>query len=268
MKKQTREALNAYYVEADSWAHDRVDALQVSRRTAWRVAFGAALIAVLEAFALIILMPLKTVEPYTLLVDRQTGFVQALKPLDVERIAPDRALTQSFLVQYVIARESFDIDSLQENYHKVALWSGGRARAEYVAGSQVSNPDSPLARYPRTTVIDTRIKSVSPVGRDVAMVRFETRRRDVGGQLGPPSAWVAVIRYRYSGEPMRIEDRFINPLGFEVVRYQRNPEALPPQEQPAPPAVVSQVQVVPGPTVTVQTPPSRPQQPPQPEPEL
>ena len=27
-------------------------------------------------------MPLKTVEPYTLLVDRQTGFVQALKPLD------------------------------------------------------------------------------------------------------------------------------------------------------------------------------------------
>jgi type IV secretion system protein VirB8 len=268
MKKQTREALNAYYVEADSWAHDRVDALQVSRRTAWRVAFGAALVAVLEAFALIILMPLKTVEPYTLLVDRQTGFVQALKPLDVERIAPDRALTQSFLVQYVIARESFDIDSLQENYHKVALWSGGRARAEYVAGSQVSNPESPLARYPRTTVIETRIKSVSPVGRDVAMVRFEARRRDVGGQLGPPSAWVAVIRYRYSGEPMRIEDRFINPLGFEVVRYQRNPEALPPQEQPAPPAVVPQVQVVPGPTVTVQTPPSRPQQPPQPEPEL
>ena len=90
MKKQTREALNAYYVEADSWAHDRVDALQVSRRTAWRVAFAAALVAVLEAIALIVLMPLKTVEPYTLLVDRQTGFVQALKPIDAERIAPDR----------------------------------------------------------------------------------------------------------------------------------------------------------------------------------
>jgi type IV secretion system protein VirB8 len=270
MKKQTREALNAYYVEADSWAHDRVDALQVSRRTAWRVAFAAALVAVLEAFALIVLMPLKTVEPYTLLVDRQTGFVQALKPIDVERIAPDRALTQSFLVQYVIARESFDIDALQENYRKVALWSSGRARAEYVAASQISNPDSPLARYPRTTVIETRIKSVSPVGRDVAMVRFETRRRDIGGQLGPPSHWVAVIRYRYSGEPMRIEDRFINPLGFEVVRYQRNPETLPPQEQAAAPGAVPQLQIVPGPTVTVQTParPQPQQQPPQPEPEL
>jgi type IV secretion system protein VirB8 len=270
MKKQTREALNAYYVEADSWAHDRVDALQVSRRTAWRVAFAAALVAVLEAFALIMLMPLKTVEPYTLLVDRQTGFVQALKPIDVERITPDRALTQSFLVQYVIARESFDIDALQENYRKVALWSSGRARSEYVAGAQVSNPDSALARYPRTTVVETRIKSVSPVGPDAAMVRFETRRRDIGGQVGPPSAWVAVIRYRYSGEPMRIEDRFINPLGFEVVRYQRNPEALPQEQQPVAPAVVPQLQVVPAPAQAAPATAPAParQQQPQPEPEL
>jgi type IV secretion system protein VirB8 len=268
MKKQTREALNAYYVEADSWAHDRVDALQVSRRTAWRVAFGAALIAVLEAFALIVLMPLKTVEPYTLLVDRQTGFVQALRPIDAERIAPDRALTQSFLVQYVIARESFDVDSLQEDYRKVALWSSGQARAAYIAGAQISNPDSALARLPRTSVIETRVKSVSPVGRDVAMVRFETRRRDQGGQAGPPSAWVAVIRKRYSGEPMSIEDRFINPLGFEVIRYQRNPEALPAEPEAPPPAVVPQLQIVPVPTAPAQPAQTQPARPARPEPEL
>ena len=69
-------------------------------------------------------MPLKTVEPYTLLVDRQTGFVQALEPLEPERISADTALTQSFLVQYVIARESFDVDTLQANYRKVALVVG------------------------------------------------------------------------------------------------------------------------------------------------
>jgi len=265
MKKQTREALNAYYVEADSWAHDRVDALQVSRRTAWRIAAGASLIAVLEAVALIVLMPLKTVEPYTLLVDRQTGFVQALRPIDAERIAPDRALTQSFLVQYVIARESFDIDSLQDNFRKVALWSAGQARANYVASAQVSNPDSPLARYPRSTIVETRVKSVSPVGRDVAMVRFETRRRDAGGQVGPPSAWIAVIRYHYTGEPMSLEDRFINPLGFEVVRYQRNAEALPPPEA-APTAAAPQIQIVP--MSTAPAPAQAQTRPAQPEPEL
>src|SRR3546814_2016465 len=86
MKKSSREALDAYYAEAGSWAKDQGDALRASRRTAWWVAGGAAFIAVCEALALLFLTPLKSVEPYTLLVDRQTGFVQQLKPLDAETI--------------------------------------------------------------------------------------------------------------------------------------------------------------------------------------
>jgi type IV secretion system protein VirB8 len=37
---------------------------------------------------------------------------------------------------------------------------------------------------------------------------------------------VAVIRYRYSAEPMKLEDRFVNPLGFQVIKYRKDPEAL------------------------------------------
>lgn len=234
MKMKAREALDAYYDQAETWGKDQQAALRGSRRLAWIVASVAALIAVIEALALWQLIPLKTVEPYTLLVDRQTGFVQALEPLDPEMVSPDRALTQSFLVQYVIARESFDIDALQTNYRKVALWSSGTARSQYIAGAQASNPASFLATLPRSSIVETRIKSVSPVAANSAMVRFETQRRDAGGQAAPPRAWVALIRYRYSGEPMRLEDRFVNPLGFEVQRYQRNAEALPPATAPAP----------------------------------
>src|SRR3546814_6281119 len=63
-------------------------------------------------------------------------FVQQLKPLDAETISADRALTQSFLVQYVIAREGFDIDALQSDYRKVALWSSGSARQTYLSDIQ------------------------------------------------------------------------------------------------------------------------------------
>src|SRR4051794_18724364 len=147
MNKQAREALDAYYVEADSWGKDRQEALRSSRRTAWIVAGCAVAIAVMEAIALVVLMPLKTVEPYTLLVDRNTGFVQALTPLDPQRISGDSALTQSFLVQYVIARESFDIDTFQSAYRKVALWSAEQARSDYLASAPASNPQSPLALY-------------------------------------------------------------------------------------------------------------------------
>jgi type IV secretion system protein VirB8 len=231
MNKTARESLDAYYREADSWANDRQDNLRKSRRIAWIVAGAAGAVAIFEASALMFLAPLKTVVPYTLMVDRHTGYVQALKPIDAQKIAPDAALTQSFLVQYVVARESFDIDELQSNYRKVSLWSADAAKSDYVTSVQVSTPGSPLSRYPRSTVVDTRVKSVSPLGGNAALVRFETQRRDASGQAQPARAWVAVIRYRFSTEPLQMEDRFVNPLGFQVVRYRRDAEALPP---PAP----------------------------------
>ena len=258
MNEQSREALDSYYKEAATWNRDRLDALAKSQRTAWWVAGAAAAVAVLLALALLLLTPLKTVEPYTLMVDRTTGYVQALKPLDAQKVAPDTALTQSFLVQYVIARESFDRDIVQANYRKVALWSAEAARSDYLNWMQVSNPQSPLVLYPAASVVETRVKSVSPVGTNVALVRFDTVRRDAGGAIQPPRSWVAVIRYRYSGEPMKLEDRFVNPLGFQVLRYRRDAETPPPPEAVAVPApgtvaVPGAVVVTPGSTTATTT---------------
>jgi type IV secretion system protein VirB8 len=173
-------------------------------------------------------MPLKTVVPYTLMVDRTTGYVQAIKPLNPSTVAPGTALTQSFLVQYVIGREGFDRDTVKTNYRKVALLSAGRARSSYLQQMQVSNPRSPLVLYPRGTSVDVRVKSVSPIGPNVALVRFDTVRTDAGGRAGAPGQWIAVVHYRYSGEPMSLEDRFVNPLGFEVTSYRRDSEAVSP----------------------------------------
>lgn len=237
MNEHSRETLDAYYAEAASWNRDRVQATQSSRRIAWWVAGVAAAIALLEAVALVLLTPLKTVEPYTLMVDRTTGYVQALKPLDQATIAPDAALTQSFLVQYVIAREGFDGATLNANYRKVALFSADNARSSYLQQMQASNPQSPLALYPRTSVVDVRVKSVSPIGRNAALVRFDTVRSDGGAQPQPASAWVAVIRYRYSTAPMSLDDRFVNPLGFQVTSYRKDAEVLTPEAAPAQSAV-------------------------------
>lgn len=236
MNEHSRAALDAYYADAASWNGDRVRSLRSSRRTAWWAAGAFGCVALFEAGALMLLTPLKTVEPYTLLVDRTTGFVQPLRPLDPARVAPDTALTQSYLVQYVIARESFDFNTAQTQYRKVALQSTDQARRSYLSAMQVTNPASPLVVMPRGSVVETRVKSVSPIGKNVALVRFETVRSEPGGQAGQLMAWVAVVTYRYSGEPMKLEDRFNNPLGFQVIRYRRDAEVLPPPP-PAPPAV-------------------------------
>ena len=227
MNDQSRETLDAYYAEAASWNRDRVQSMRSSHRNAWVIAGIAAAIALLEAIALVLLTPLKTVEPYTLMVDRTTGYVQALKPLDKSTVSPDAALTQSFLVQYVIAREGFDMATLNASYRKTARFSADNARSSYLQQMQVSNPASPLVLYPRTTTVDVRVKSVSPIGANAALVRFETIRTDARGSTQPPSPWVAILRYRYSNAAMSVDDRFVNPLGFRVTSYRKDPEALP-----------------------------------------
>ena len=185
-------------------------------------------------------MPLKTAVPNTLLVDRQTGCVQALKPLDADRIAPDTALTRSFLAQYVIARAGYDIDSLKDDYRKVVLWSAGEARASYVDHMRSSNPASPLASFPRSARIDVQIRGISSLNADSALVRFTTQRLDSGAAGQPPQQWSAIVRFRFTTAEMSAADRLINPLGFQVVRYRQNAEIVP-RIEPTPLPLASSV---------------------------
>lgn len=210
----------------DSWSQSVTADLEKSRTRAWRVAAAVTVIAILEAIALASLIPLKTIEPYTLLVDRQTGHVEALAPLDAQVVEPNEALTRSFLVQYVIARESFAFDSIQDDYRKVSLWSDGSERDRYQRLINASNPLSPLASQPQGTLIRTEIKSVSILNPDRAMVRFVTTRADQGNLPQETQHWVAIIRFGFSNAEMSAEDRYVNPLGFQVTSYRRDPETI------------------------------------------
>ena len=214
-----------------SWHKSVTSDLEESNKRAWRVAMVAGAVALLLAIALVILLPLKSVEPYTLLVDRQTGNVEALKPTGEGSVTPDESLTRSFLVQYVTARESFVFSNLQEDYRKVSLWSDKDVRRGYADLMDADNPSSPLSRLPRSAVVKTEVKSVSPLEDNKALVRFVTTRTDggsFGGGFGSNAQhWVAVIGYKFTTAEMSEADRFINPLGFQVTSYRRDAETLP-----------------------------------------
>src|SRR4051812_3078528 len=162
-----------YYVRAQTWAKEINQGLRRSRRHALIAAGICATIAVLEAVALALLLPLKTVVPYAITVDRQTGYVETIQPLKSGGLAQDEAVTNAFLAQYVLARETFDLSDLQSNYQKVAAWTIGPARAQYLAAMQRSNSQSPLNLNQAGTVIKIVVKSISMLSKGSALVRFD-----------------------------------------------------------------------------------------------
>lgn len=239
--------------EAGSWAQDREAGRDRSARRAWLIVWLLAAVVVIEGLALIALTPLKTVVPYTILVDRQTGYVTTLDPSRPPALGADQALTRSMLVQYVVAREGFSFAQVKADYRKVMSWSSGPARATYARDMSASNPDGPLARYSRSALVEIVPKSVSELSSKSALVRFDVVRSDGAGRMAPPVAYAAVVDYRFQPREMSVEERFLNPLGFEVTRYRRDPEAAPapvPLSSTSQPAPVMPIQdaPVPGPS--------------------
>lgn len=241
-----------YFRDARSWAEDTRARTSRSKQIAWTIAGIAIGAAAFEAVALAMLTPLKTVQPITLLVDRQTGFVQALDPNTPQRVSADAALTDAYLAQYVLAREGFDRATLQIDYRKVALWSAGNARASYLSGIAATNPASPIQALPGGSVITARVKSVSRLQSGISLVRFDTQRTDRNGQAEAPRPWISVIRFRYSAAPMAFGDRLVNPLGFQVIGYRRDAEA-PPVPETVASQVVTRTSTIQGPVSVVET---------------
>ncbi len=216
-----------YYAEAATWAADVHATLRASRRLAWIIAGVAVVVALMEAIALAALAPLKTVVPYTISVDRQTGYVETVRPLAQGPLTQDLAVTQAYLAQYVQARETFDATDLRDAYRRVMLLSAGDAKAQYQRLMQKTTPQSPLAVYAPTTVVATTVKSVSLLTPTTALIRFDTSRSDASGPPGPAQSWAAVIAFRYTNAPIRMGERLVNPLGFQVTRYRRDAEGAP-----------------------------------------
>lgn len=226
----TTEANPTYFDLARSWAEERDQSAVRSRRIAWTVALIACAVALLEAVALALAMPLKRVEPIAVLVDRTTGHVERVDLDQPHALAANEALQQSLLAQYVTARESYDPVGIRQAYRRVALWSGGQARSSYVAGMAQNPPSARLAGPARDIALATRIKSVSMLSPSSALVRFEVARIGYGGERRDVRPYVATLTFGYRGQPMQVDDRFDNPLGFEVRTYRVDAEAPPPAD--------------------------------------
>ena len=69
------ESLAGYFREAANWDADRLQQLQRTARRAWQVAGAGWSCALAVALALVLLMPLKRVDPFLVRVDSCTGIV-------------------------------------------------------------------------------------------------------------------------------------------------------------------------------------------------
>lgn len=243
--KVEKQDFEDYLKEARSWETDKVQEIMKSRKTAWRVASASGAVAFASVMALAALTPLKTVEPYVIRVDNSTGIVDVVQAMKGGKTNYDEAINKYFTQWYVRYREGYSKELAEDYYANVGIMSVGMEQQKYYEWFNPKNPLSPLNVYGTYAKVKIAIKGTSFIKPNVALVRY-TKSIERGPDKPQITHWAATITFKYSGAPMKESDRAVNPLGFQVVEYRNDPDALAPNAtavapsvQPAAPAPAS-----------------------------
>ncbi len=215
----------SYYANGATWERDIARRNRNSRALAWIVAAAMTVVALVALGVIAFLVPLKTYEPYMVVVDKTTGFVEVKRPMAEGELTQDEAVTTFNVVRYIKARETYDPRALKDNFDLAQLLSTGDAARELTEIYSPANPNNPVKLFGSNAEVAVNIKSVTFPNSRTALVRFSTQEKMATNVV--TRNWVSLVRFRYTAAPMRNQWRFDNPLGFQVLEYRRDQETAP-----------------------------------------
>lgn len=223
-------ALKTYFEEAASWDADRAAMAARSVRIAWRIAVSACALTVMAVVALMLLMPLKRVEPFVIRVDNATGIVDVVPAFAGNAQMPE-TVTRYFLTHYVTVCERFTFATAESDYEECAAFHAAARNQTWVALWDRANPVSPLNAYKDGSSVRSQVSALSFFERgngveDLAQIRYAKTRRASASGNDQVTHWIATIQYVY-GEPSKDPAvRRWNPLGFKIIEFRSEPETL------------------------------------------
>jgi type IV secretion system protein VirB8 len=203
-----------------------------SARIAWWVAGTGWISAVATAIALMLLMPLKRVEPFVIRVDATTGLIDVV-PVYSGKASMPEVVTRYFLDHYVTVCERFNFSTAESDYSECGAFHSALRNQAWSAAWNKTNPASPLNLYKDGTTIRAQVTSISFFTRadgvsDLAQVRYLKAKRQAGSAEEERTYWIASIRYTYGTPSTDPQVRRWNPLGFKVVDFRPEPEVIVP----------------------------------------
>jgi type IV secretion system protein VirB8 len=229
MAEKSETALRSYFQQGDIWEQEVIKLTKRSARMAWFFSIVFAGLAFLSLFAVVLMLPLKSFEPYIVTVDQSTGYIEVKSGLTrPAKLTEQQAVTQANVVRYIRSREGYDPYAIDENFAIAALLSTDDAARELQVLYSAANAENPAKRYGRVKRVMVDVKSVTFPNASTAIVRFSTNERSDTESI--VRHWISVVRFRYTDTPLRNEWRFENPLGFQVYAYRRDQETVTPEE--------------------------------------
>lgn len=220
----SKQSAIAFIQQANQFEKSRIVAVKRNNKIAWGITGVSTLMTVMSVAAVMLLAPLKTVEPFVVRVDSNTGVTDIVTTMKEQNKSYGEIIDRYWLTQYVKFRESYDWWTVQAGYDAAMLLSG--AIEQGVIGGMFQSDAAPYKVFKDRFRVDVKILSVTWIG-EVAQVRFEKHVKPLSesSQRPPAQRLMATIGYQYINTPQADKDREINPLGLQVMHYRVDTES-------------------------------------------
>ncbi|EAI1303557.1 type IV secretion system protein [Campylobacter coli] len=199
--------------------------IEKSNKRAWLIAFISIFIAIISIIAVVLLTPLKTIEPYVIRVDNTTGMVDILTMLDEKEIKANEALDKYFISTYVKAREGYYYELLNQDYLLTQLMSSEKVANEYRVWYEGENARDQILK--NSNEVNVQILSIvlgNSNGIKTSTIRAKIITKNLNTRGLSESTKVITLSYDYILAKASEKNRILNPLGFKVTNYRIDEE--------------------------------------------
>lgn len=209
-----------------TWESSRLSMVLTSEAKAWNIVKLLSGIIFGLVVALCCLMPLKSVEPFVIQTEKSTGLSTVLHIANQRDIPVSEVMNKYWISQYVLARETYDWNTIDQDFYKVRELSMPNIFEPYASQYDVNNKESLDKKLKDNYRIIVKLNSVVINNKETATVRFARQTIDTNSNTTTNSTtWTATIGFEYFPDfDVPEEKRLINPFGFKVTSYRVDEE--------------------------------------------
>jgi len=216
----TKEEKEKKIAKEKNWYRDKYQTIVVQRNIFAVVTIVSMFSSLFAVFTVQQLTPLKSVEPFVIQVDEKSGLTEIVDPSADQKRTADENLNNYFLWQYVKARETLDTIDGATRANIVRVMSDPGVNAQYIQAMYKMRDQQSVTRVLRNATVTY----LNENNKNVAQVRFQMN--EMYGVINTDLNKIATIEFAYHKLSLTREERLLNPLGFQVIKYRIDEEAV------------------------------------------
>jgi type IV secretion system protein VirB8 len=157
------------------------------------------------------IMASKSLEPYVIEIEKKTGIPTVVDQMTVQHFTSDQMIRRYFINQFVHSATGYDPKTYKMDAERVRLFS---TQAVY---SDFRNRIDPKDLGGNSS-IEVRIKSIQFSDGNTAQIRVvrQVNKEDSGSSSKDE---IITMNFYFTNLNLNLEERLINPLGFQVNKY-------------------------------------------------